>query len=244
MKLVVAAPVAERAWALPSWYARLAKQSVRPDQIFLLHGGYKGDQTWQVIEACAKEHHLQTLRWHEGSPPMARHNNDRFALLARLRNQMLAWAAIASDANYLLSLDTDIMLDDRHLIAKLLHTVQNRGCDTASPYMQMIPGSEWCVNAGNFPLDPTKVDPGNELLYQWPWDRAQANFNLDLQQIQIPMAVTLMKRHIFERVRYRNHEKGEDIGFGISLAYAKARCGWLPRVAVRHVWQPAELECA
>lgn len=239
-KVVVAAPVADRAWALPTWYDRLAKQTVRPDQILLVHGGHRGDETWEAIGECCRNTGIPTLRHHDTTPPHPRNDDERFRTLARLRNLMLAWAKVATNADYLLSLDTDIMLDEPQTIEQLIIAIE-RGADCASPLLNFHPAAGWTCNAGmlgNVNHHPREaVEAGRpEDLGTWPWTRATPDPKAPLQRIDAPMGAVMMSRGVYEHVRYRWHESGEDLGFAINLKLAEKTATWLPWLNARHVW--------
>lgn len=242
--VVVTAPVAERAWVLPAWYEHLAAQTRPPEEIILLHSGRKGDDTWRAIADCAAEWGLRTHRLHDPSPPHPRHDNKRFATLARLRNQLLATARLVTDQPFVFSLDTDILLEDPTTIERLTTEAERYGC--ASPLLYLHPSMPWTVNAGmlgdahllNGPLP-------REVLEKWPWSRAEptpaALAGDVVQPIDVPMAAIMMNRDIAMTCRYGLHESGEDISFAISLKRHHQRAVWLPSIEARHVWDEASL---
>jgi len=246
--VVVTAPVAERAWALPSWYRHLAEQTQPPTEIILLHSGHKGDETWQAIENCAAEFGIRTHRLHDPSIPHQRHDNARFVTLARLRNQLLSTAKIVTDCDVLFSLDTDIMLEDTTTIERLVPVAETFG--VASPLLYLHPEMKWTVNAGM--LDEARqlesaapdVIPREEL-EKWPWCRAAptpaALAGAAVQPIDVPMAAIVMSREVFASTRYGNHESGEDIAFGIALKKHGHRAMWVPSIEARHVWDEKSL---
>jgi hypothetical protein len=252
MKLVVAAPVADRDWALPHWYRYLAQQTVKPDQVLLIHGGQRGDDTWKAIRDCAQDWEIPTIRHHESTPPHDRQDNERFHTLTRLRNLMLAEATVCTDATHLLSLDTDIMLEDARTIERLLAAIATLppGCDAenvdvVAPRLSFHPTATWTCNAGilgnerHHPREALEAGRPQDL-GTWAWKRAEVDEATreagGVQPIDIPMGAILMPRYVFSKVRYRWHQSGEDIGFGINLKLAGYTAGWLPGTYARHVW--------
>lgn len=257
MKVVVAAPVCERAWALPTWYRCLAAQTHPPAEVLLVHGGARADETWEAIDACSIETGLRTHRLHDAGGCHSRQDNERFRTLARLRNQMLASAAVLTDADALLSLDTDIMLEDPMTIERLLVALEE-GVGRAIPAPAVVscrthfhPDHDWTLNAGYLGNDAhhprEALDAGRpEDLGTWPWRRAEIEPPYELggiQPIDIPMGIVLMGRLAWREreVRYMWHEAGEDIGYGLNLKLAGLEAGWIPSLEARHVWHAGKL---
>jgi glycosyltransferase involved in cell wall biosynthesis len=257
-RLLVAAPVFNRAWALPDWYRHLSEQTVRPDEVMLVHGGARGDDTWEVIAECAANYGLTTHRVKDHGRVHERNDNERFRTLARVRNQMLAMATVLTDADYLLSLDTDIMLEDPETIARLLgaldrvpggYSLAGFWPDVSSCLTHFHPSAQWTRNAGylgNTDHHPQEaIDAGRpEDLADWAWSRANIEPEFEhggIQPIDIAMGILLMPRRVFARVRYKHHKAGEDIGFAINLKLAGLTAGWIPSLYARHVWSPDKL---
>lgn len=242
MSVVVTAPIADRAWALPDWYGCLAAQTQPPAEIILLHSGRKNDETWEEIEDCAHEYGIRTHRMHDPAVPHPRHDNTRFATLARLRNQLLTMSRIVTDHPLLLSLDTDVMLEDTTTIERLAPEAERYGC--ASPLVYLHPDMKWTVNAGIIPMLPVETTPIVEL-ERWPWKRAEptpaALAGEAVQPIDIPMAAIMMNQNVVASCRYAHHESGEDIAFGLSLKRQEERAVWLPSIEARHVWDEGRL---
>lgn len=241
MSLIVTAPVAGRDWILPRWFECLAAQTVRPDEILLLHGGTKGDPTWRAIWAGAEEHGFTVVRMHDPSPPHPRHDNERFHTLARLRNIILATAAITTSHDHLFSLDTDILLEDPESIERLLAECSSARYDVVSPLVYLHPEMRWTANAGYFSADPTVAADDPDALGDWPWKRAEVGVPA-MRPIDIPMAALMMTRAVYSTVRYRWHKAGEDVGFAINLRLAGFSAGWVPEVEGKHVWDEAAFE--
>lgn len=255
MKLAVAAPVFNRAWALPTWYECLAAQTRRPDDILFVHGGARGDETWEAIDAGAASTRLRTHRLHDDGPTHPRQDNERFHTLARLRNHMLAGCAVFCDADIVLSLDTDIMLEDpttiERLLAALVGELGQHTPDVVSCLTHFHPDMGWTCNAGYLGNDShhprEALEAGRpEDLAHWQWRRAEIDPQFaqgGVQPIDIPMGIVMMSRRAYreQQVRYMWHEAGEDIGYGVNLKLADLTAGWIPSLKARHVWDPSKL---
>jgi hypothetical protein len=242
MRLIVGCPVANRAWALPHWFQCLANQTRQPDGFVFLHSGHIGDDTWRAIQDGCERHHFDSHVQHDERAPHARHDNDRFATLADLRNQVLALARGDMHADLFLSLDTDVMLEDPHTIERLLGML-GHGCDLAScatflHHAASNPNVDheifWAYNAGW--LNP----PGAKgfrrpLPGELDWDA--------VYRIDIPMAVWLGERAVLD-CRYDWHESGEDIAFAWALQDAGLKCHWDTGLRAKHYWQESHLKVA
>jgi hypothetical protein len=235
MSVLVCAPVAERAWALPTWFACLARQTVRPAEILLVHSGDRGDPTWAAISEGALEHGFKVTRLHDAKDrPKPRNDRSRFHTLTRLRNTMLAVATQTTRHEHLLSLDSDIMLEDPTTIEQLLDA--QHAYPVTSPLTYFHPAMDWTVNAGNLGVWP---EPGMDL-DRIAWKRAEIDpacvETKTPQPIDVPMGAVCMSRSVYSIVRYRWHQAGEDVGFAVNLARAGFQAAWLPWLECRHCW--------
>jgi hypothetical protein len=237
MRVVVAAPVANRAWALPDYYRHLQAQTRPPDAVALLHSGQRRDDTWRAIERCAADYGLLTHRWHDLSHPHPRHDPARFETLARLRNKLLVCCRVIAGADVVISLDTDVMLEDPETIERLLQMLAD-GWDAASPILWLHPAGEgsWAWNAGWWgtrDLGDTRRPWTRRTTDDIPWG--------SVIRVDIPMAAIAMGPRVLAQCRYRWHESGEDLGFGQDLDRLGMRCGWDTALKARHVWREEDL---
>lgn len=244
MTLIVGAPVADRAWALPHWFECLSRQTRQPDGFVFLHSGRADDGTAQAIWDGVSDTWCCLV--HDQRAPHSRHDNERFATLADLRNQMLKLAVGQMRADLFLSLDTDIMLEDPRTIERMVEML-NEGAEVASVHTAFHPlasdpeaevdGHCWAYNAGWW-------RPGSSLDdSQRPWERPtpdQVPWGETLS-IDIPMGVWLADRDVLERCRYRWHEGGEDLGFAQDLDRHDFECWWDTSIYAPHIWQASHL---
>lgn len=246
-RVVLGAPVAHREWVLPAYFDAIAAQTVRPDAFLFVHSGTRYDATWQALAAGAAlvgRDELTIL--HDSRPPHQRHDNARFGTLAVLRNTLLAMAVGMLDADVLISLDTDVLLEDRRTIERLLELL-DEGWDTASPVTWLHPLGEgsWAYNAGWWSWPAADRQLGGRGPHR-PWTRPgpeHVAWGVTLA-IDVPMAATAMSRRVLERCRYRWHEAGEDLGFAQDLDRLGMACAWDTTLKARHVWDPTQLEAA
>lgn len=237
MRLIVGTPVADRAWSLPAWFDCLAAQTRQPDGFAFVHSGAIGDSTWRALLDGTADR--PAVIHHDPAPPHPRHDNARFGTLARLRNDMLNIARDDLHAHLLLSLDTDVMLEDPDTIKRLEALVMRDGYHIASPVTWLHPSGEgsWAYNAGWWTLAGTPGDPRR------PWSRPPMD-TIEwggLVQIHIPMAAMLMNERAMA-CRYRWHESGEDLGFAQDLSERELRVAWHTGVRAFHAWDEAHLQ--
>jgi hypothetical protein len=248
MRLIVGAPVANRAWSLPRWFECLAGQTRRPDGFVFIHSGIVHDATWIACQTEAARHDFSPVALqHDPTPPHARHDNERFRTLANVRNALLRVARDELDAELFLSLDTDIMLEDPETIERLealVHAKGPFGYDVASPLVFLHPQAPrtwspaelpcWAYNFGwladHGPAQQTLVRPP---VAEIPWGNRIAH--------QVPMAAWLGNRKAME-CRYDWHLSGEDVGFGLALREAAVACTVDTSLYARNIWCDTDLK--
>lgn len=248
MRVVVGAPVANRAWALPEWFACLEAQTRRPDGFCFVHSGKYGDETHRALYRGA----YQVVPFgdptviHDPRPAHPREDQPaRYHTLAALRNQLLPAAYLHQGASVFLSLDTDVMLDDPDTIERLVALIED-GWDTASPILFLSdrcrrdwkPGdaAPWAVNALRWRGDG---DPYGE---RKPFVRVEGFEPREVVQVDVPLAAVAMNARVMKQCRYRWHEAGEDLGFAHDLTRIGARCALDTGLPAFHAWNPEHLE--
>lgn len=245
-RLIVGAPVAHRAWALPRWFECLASQTIRPDGIVLLHSGQPQDETWTVAREQADRHGFDLLIEHDERWPHERTDNpQRYETLAGLRNDLLGLVRDRMRADRFLSLDTDIMLHDPGTIERLGQMLDD-GCDLASCATFLHPAASdpnvdneifWAYNAGW-----TNTERPNAWAARDGWLRPLPE-ELDwtaTYRIDIPMGIWLGTRAVLD-CRYKWHISGEDLGFAQDLQEHGLRCHWDASLRAKHYWQESHL---
>ena len=146
-KVVLGAPVFNRAWILRHWWERIAAQTLRPDGFcFVL--GKSDDATGDMLYGGG--HDYSELKW--GPVPHFQHESELVDLpflriersrlpvytrnerqadpkdsnrarhMAALRNELRAMF-LATDADIFVSLDTDLLLDDPGTLQRLVDAV-------------------------------------------------------------------------------------------------------------------------
>lgn len=235
---MLATPVAERDWVLSDWFACLAAQTRQPDALVFLHSGRRGDATWEALHDGARTLGAAATLAHDAAAPHQRHDPGRFRTLARLRNRALAYARVLQGADLVLSLDTDVLLEDPETLERLESWLAY-GYDVAAPITWLHPGGKgsWAVNAGFLTDRSDDATAG--------WRRASANEIPPRKALEVGFTFAVQmfgpKVACDPRARYGLHESGEDIAFGQALRRLGARVIWDTSLEARHVWDRADL---
>jgi hypothetical protein len=246
LRLIAGCPVANRAWSLPRWFERVAAQTRRPDGLVFVHAG--DDETLVAVYREAARHGFAVTTVADEQPPRPRHDNERFRTLTNARNDLLRTVQHELDADLLLSLDSDIMLEDPETIERLERLVVEDGYDLASPVAFLHPAAPsawspaepacWAYNAGFWPPTDTAVDETRRPWVRSPVDAIPWGARVE---IDIPMAVWLGNRQVID-CRYQWHDQGEDVGFAQDLERHGLRCVWDTGMYAWHCWEPRVLE--
>ncbi len=221
--IIIACPVYQRAWILPTWLDMIAKQDYPKENIgFIFELGPDDDETHEILWQFQMDHPeyllfdgqiLMTIAhsahnaegWREWS-------QERYYNMVTMRNNLLERAtSLENHFDFYFSLDSDILLEDPQTLRKLVqHAEEEPEGDVFSPLMYMTPMDT------NYPSAMTWIDkPGH-----------RATRNLDLYypgqrfRADIVMAAVFMRKEIFTTCRYQWHRQGEDLGFARSLSDA------------------------
>lgn len=243
MKLIVGAPVAERAWALPKWFDCLRAQTLRPDG-FVFAYSRSDDDTAKLLGRHSfgslhvdyvEEAYISRRVRHEDRGARA------YGELAQHRNRLMK-LALEFDADMYLSLDTDVFLTDPTTISRLVGAITAAAGDLSSVriYLSRQGPALPTYNAGWWRTtdqdSPTRA-----------WDRVtedDVKASYGAFGVDIPMAVVMMPRDVLERCQggYCYHESGEDLGFAQELDRQGLKTIWLTDINPPHVMDPAQLE--
>lgn len=230
--LVIGAPVHERAWVLPDWFAHLAKQDLPWEDVTLLFNyGRSSDSTLEIIRD-AQDMLPWTVRVliddrdddHVAQTVHRSWNFERYRVMARLRNELLEWVR-KWQPDYYLSLDTDILLP-KGAISTLLEDIRDGKFDAVAPKLFMTPRNEKYPNAMNL------TDLGGR-------PKLEHSFTMI---VDVVFAAVLMNQRLYSEVDYAPHKRGEDIGWGYNAKKAGMVMGLNPQVVAKHVMSPEMLD--
>ena len=213
-KLIVGAPVKDRAWVLPEWHEPLSGYPI----VCLL--SRSEDDSRSILEDLGVEviDDLEEGRpvpeidghiWNRGTPV--------FEYMARLRNRLLD-VMIEREAEYFLSLDCDIVLPP-NAITDLLLIMERTGADVISPAVALC-------------FDPVEWNTMN-------WDRTYTAWRHHIPMCTAPvdvvMAAMLLNRRAIESCRWMPNVQGEDIGFCLLAEQLGISRWWVPEIACTHI---------
>lgn len=232
MDLIIGAPVHQRAWVLPDWFERLAKQELPWEWEgveVVFNYGRSSDSTLEVIEEAREwlPWTITVLEDPEDDHHGGKRNWDmaRYETMARLRNRLLEYVR-EQRPTYYMSLDTDILLPDG-AIRTLIQDFEEdeRHFDVVGPTLYMTKRSTSFPNA-------MRLDSGRRYREQYPVTR----------YVDVVFAAVLMAPSAYEAVDYVAHRRGEDIGWGHNAHAVGLRMGLNPHVVCKHVMEPWMLE--
>jgi hypothetical protein len=215
--ILIAAPVYDRAWILPTWIEYIEKQNYPKENLgFLFELGPNDDEThqilwdWQLSRPQFKVFDAQIyMKMNHQSHVEGQRmwNAEKYYNMVTLRNNLLERATNLSDSfDYYFSLDTDILLQDKNTINKLVEYA-DQGKEVLSPLMYMTPYDT------NFPSAMSWIDyPGGQAARMHERYVIGTVFEAD-----IVMAAVFMSKDVFTNVRYQWHRQGEDLGFATAL---------------------------
>lgn len=240
--ILIAAPIYDRAWILPTWIEYIEKQNYPKENLgFLFELGPNDEEThdilweWQTSSPSYKVFDAEVyMRINHNSHPEGQRywNAEKYYNMVTLRNNLLDRATnIADQFDYYFSLDSDILLEDPDTIKKFVQYAEE-GRDVLSPLMYMTPYDT------NFPSAMTWLDfSGGKAA------RVQERYHIgQVFEADIVMAAVFMSKPVFTSVRYQWHRQGEDLGFATALHDHgfKSYCAW--DVYAPHIMHRSMLE--
>jgi hypothetical protein len=197
-KVLLAAPVRDRAWVLPQFIQHLQAQNltnVQLDTLFLANNCQ--DQTVSLL----KEANLRVIEKNHLSTRTAGSLRGQYSFshLAYLRN-LLVQAFLETDNEYFFSVDTDILLPSSGLQTLLAH--KKNICSML--LCNQLTG-EPCKRAHNI-MKWNETHQKFQHLLQWEEG--------EILEVDLTGAVYLIHRNVLEDgVRYSYHGQGEDAAF-------------------------------
>lgn len=238
-RIVLGAPVADRAWALPRWLDQIEQQTVQPDALVFVHTD-TGDGTREILRAAQDRWPVEIV----DAPGPVVHRRDRnrdrvgaYSMLADLRNRLLDHA-LGLNADVIVSLDTDIFLTESTAIEQLVDRLDKAPLSTPLVYLHEQGVTAGTYNAGYW------VDAGSGPERRWRRPSVAEFLNAAgrPRQVDVPMACVAMRRDVALTCRYRYHEAGEDLGFGLDLDRNGLWADWLTGLHCPHVMDPQKLD--
>jgi hypothetical protein len=239
VKVIVGAPVADRAWALPHWFGCLYRQTRPPDEfVFVVNDAPDEGKTRRLLHELGPD--VPQLSYGIDRTPFVPREKraslpaeDVYRGFAYRRNQ-LRRLVLRREPDVFLSLDTDIMLENPRTIERLLAMLDDAPVAAPLLFLHPLGPASECFNAGFW----QGGDPGSP---ERAWRRAVPEEAHGTIPIDIPMAAVAMRREVLYRCEYRWHECGEDMGFAQDLDQHGFDCLWDTDLECRHVMNPEAL---
>jgi hypothetical protein len=211
--IIISAPVYQREWILPTWFAYIESQDwPLADLGFVFELAPNDDATLGCLIDFHERHpevrhfdlHVNHQVPHKTHPEGTRSwTKDHYIHMATMRNNILD-RVTQLKPDRLFSLDTDVLLEDPRTISKLFeltHTLQ-----AVNPLLYMTP-----INI-DFPSVMTWVADGRAF-------RDHSRYPLgEVFQADVIMAAVMMTPVVYRNVRYAWHKQGEDLGWSRDAA--------------------------
>lgn len=238
MDILIGAPVYDRAWILPDWFAAIEAQDFPLSNIGFAFEAAPHDE--DTIECLFEWHalHPEVLCFDVGLNHDTRHqshpegrrrwNKDRYHDMVEFRNTLLD-RAINYNYDRYFSLDTDVLLEDTATISRLAEFTEKPVA--VSPLMYMTP-----------------VGTRYPSIMSWvgqPGQRAMRFRNYPLGttfQSDVIMAAKMMSYDVYQNVRYSWHAQGEDLGWSYNCYKQKFKLYSMSDIYAPHIMSRSMLK--
>jgi glycosyltransferase involved in cell wall biosynthesis len=241
MKIAITAPVRNRAWILPDYLAALETAAQGFDASYHFINDGSTDGSGEILAAWLETHPGSLLQiepdGERNTSSRDAHNRQAcYRRLAGLRNELIG-SALASDADWQVSVDTDILLAPWAIKRLIGH---NR------PYCSAL-------------IDNTRtITPEIACGHTWPrsWYNAMVNDGGCWQPMRQPLrdrllladltgAAYVASRALLQSpARYAAHLIGEDAGYALSLASHGYTMATDTSCMAVHIYRPDDLPLA
>jgi glycosyltransferase involved in cell wall biosynthesis len=204
-KVIIGAPVYNRAWILPYYIECIKRQQWDREDIGLVFiDGHSNDSSVSLIKALRTEGFWfveiqETPYWQKQyTGDRNKQGSGRFLTLSQIRNQLLDFV-VSKDPDFYLSWDTDILLPN-YALSQLASYYK----PVISPRVFLDRGEDcrnemwWAKNFVDGERKPPYIDD-------------------TLHKADVIMAVKLFEREAYRISRYSYHPQGEDLGWAESM---------------------------
>jgi hypothetical protein len=233
--VVFGCPVANRSWALDRWWKAITVQTQLTNYRWKVVFAYSEseDDTLGKLEQMQGWHDVHIID--TGPSPRPREEMDkhwwplkRFEYMAGLRNQLLDYA-IAQDAEYFFSVDSDIILPPMafEILSKEMELYKHHGVGAAAPLVNL--GAH--LGDGTFAYNYMhSLDGGVTSRFNRPATPMPTTpFAVDAI-----MAAMMIHKKAFD-VRWAYHEQGEDLGWSYNALQRGHRMLVVPEIVCNHI---------
>jgi hypothetical protein len=221
MKLVVGAPIRDRAWILPQWFEHMmvaVEHELHISDVSVVFVGSMADPSFKCATKMAHGYGI-LVHWHEPAdddhgPYQRVWTRDRYATMAGLRNELLTKVR-EMEPDIFWSLDTDILVAENTLSSALRHV---ETFDAVGTKLYMTPHGRFAPSYGMLPSGGGLRRSDGE----------------GVVKVDAIMASKVMTPTAYA-VDYTPHSQGEDIGWSIAARAAGCTLGWDGTVTSKHV---------
>lgn len=225
VRVLISCPVLRREWIIRRYleHAAVAAECAGVEFSFLMLGRID-DPTFAVVDDL-RAFDVERIYVEEDRDVDKRDwsNKARFHRLAEIRNRILGQVRLMTGIDYLLSVDSDILLHPQ-CIANLIETQHERG---------------WAAVGGYCYLSTSRSHPSYAHINGKALRRPDMKGSV--QRCDVLMAIKLMTPAAW-MVDYAWNTQGEDIGWSLNAKERGLELGCDARVVNRHVMRPTDLD--
>lgn len=236
MRIVVGCPVRRREWIAEQWVNHVAwatvEAGINDGNVELLFVAHEDDPTIELLEKSASVFGLKTSFLGDEEDPTdikRMWTKGRIETMVRVRNTLLEGVR-EREPDYFLSLDSDILLNDRAIRAmlRLFQTLKHKGDGPSA--------TGHCVHLHHLSKDyPNYAMISNA-------GRLQRHMHEgEIPNVHVLMAAKLMNPHAYA-VDYEYDRRGEDIGWSNAVRTHGMHLAWTGKVVSKHCMKPSHLD--
>jgi hypothetical protein len=238
-RVIIGLPIYRRDWIVNHWFEAIERQTFPLEDLgFIFEMGPDDEQTSTMLfdwhsrhpEVSVFDVQVNEKDHHHHHPAKGRSwSFDKYEAMVNFRNNLLARVRCHAPEAYF-SLDSDILLEDKDTIQYLFDLIQEDDIDAVAPLMYMTP-------------------TGDRFPSVMSWTRGSRAFRDtdnypigSLFKADVIMAAKMMAPSTYNRVDYRFHKQGEDLGWSSNCREAGLNLWSASNVYAPHIMSKAMLE--
>lgn len=214
-KLVIGCPIYKRDWIFPYWISCIENQKLDLSKIgFVFEVSPDDEQTISMLTRYKNERPnipIFEIDIRNEIPHFEHKENARMWSISKYSNMVLLRNKLLEkvrqiNPDYFFSLDSDVLVSNPNTINYLIAHIQD-GADAVSPLMFMTPSDTMYPSVMSW-----IKEPGEQAYRKESYPLGQ------YFQSDIIMAAKMMSKKVYQKVDYKIHSQGEDLGWCANAA--------------------------